>query len=237
MSAAHGSATAVLEQAGVAGAVLDELGPWMKTADVTGASAHLAAVARGAQALAGELSRLGGRAGVVSAAAARAAALEAAQVSPPTEAELSGTLGLTEADLDRGLRVRGGPDAAADAVERHDGATVAAEGVRQGGLTADESAAHAQAARELLGVEGEGQGPLVLDPADLVAVLKAAGIDLATVDPAQVMAATRQLNTARTRSAQAQTLGRRSTASRRWAGWVCRSCRGRRCRRSCRRWG
>jgi hypothetical protein len=209
VAGAHGSATAIVEQAGVAGAVLDELGPWMKTADVEGAALHVGALGRGARALAAELSLLGGRAGVVSAAAARGAALEAARVPPPTEAELSETLGLTEEDLASvGAAYAGGqapPQMLWNAAMVE---AVAAEAVRQGGLSAEQSAAHAQAARELLGVEGEGQGRLDLDPADLVAVLKAAGIDLRTVDPAQVVAAARHLNTAKTRSAQAETLGR-----------------------------
>jgi Fe-S-cluster formation regulator IscX/YfhJ len=69
---------------------------------------------------------------------------------------------------------------------------VSSEGRKQGGLSEEQGAKDAEAARQAL--EGRGQARLELTAADLAAVLKKAGVDLARVDPNQVVAAVRYLN-------------------------------------------
>ena len=125
------------EQAGLAAErSWTRLGPWSEGGRRDGGRRRTcAAVARGAQALAGELSLLGGRSGVVSAAAARAAGLEAAQVAPPTA---GGARRRRSASPRRTWRPLGSTFAAGQTRRRCCGTprwwrAVAAEGVRQGG--------------------------------------------------------------------------------------------------------
>ena len=74
---------------------------------------------------------------------------------------------------------------------------VSAEGLKQGGLTAEEAARNAEVARAILDPEGNaaaGSGAKALSTADLGAALKQAGVTLENVDPSQLDDALRYVN-------------------------------------------
>jgi len=85
--------------------------------------------------------------------------------------------------------------------------TVSDLGRRQGGLTEEQGGRNAELARMALVSEGGADGPAQeLQAADLAAILKMSGVDLAKVDPNQLHSATRYLGTATSLSDQREKL-------------------------------
>jgi LysM repeat protein len=203
-----GAAQAHVGEAGVA--LTDLVGA--DRVDVRAAMADVQEVEQAARAAEGELALVEGRARVLEDADATGGVLtEAAEapLGPPEEAAVGDEPGVfTEADLQK---IGSGLDPAKRPPQTLWNENMVNEvsslGRTQGGITEEQGGKNAELARSLLVPEGTGEEAAVeLTAVDVAAALKASGMALERVDPNQLGAAARYINTGTTRAEQAEKL-------------------------------